>query len=172
MHRIANRLAAFATILGAVVATAEAAAQAQAQAPAPMIKQDTARKVAAHTYVILDDNVGFVPNVGIVVGERATLIVDTGMANRQRRDRARGGAQARRQHRVLSDRDALSSRARLRRDGVPGDAKWFAGAAQQAETDEQGAQTIERFSSFSPAVADLLAKASFCASPTPCSTTS
>ena len=44
-----------------------------------MIKRDATMKVADHAFVILDDNVGFVPNVGIVVGERATLIVDTGM---------------------------------------------------------------------------------------------
>ena len=41
---------------------------------------------------------------------------------------------------------------------------------QQAEVDELGVQTIERFSSFSPAVAALLSKASFRA-PTRCSTT-
>src|SRR5688572_4901504 len=52
-------------------------AVAQPSAPAPMIKRDTAQKVSDHVYVILDDNVGMVPNVGIVVGERATLIVDT-----------------------------------------------------------------------------------------------
>ncbi len=44
-----------------------------------MIKRGATHKIADHSYVILDDNVGFVPNVGIVVGERATLIVDTGM---------------------------------------------------------------------------------------------
>ena len=47
--------------------------------PAPMIKRGATMKISDHAYVILDDNVGFVPNVGIVVGERATLIVDTGM---------------------------------------------------------------------------------------------
>ncbi len=90
-----------------------------AAGPPPMIKQDAARKVAEHTFVILDDNVGMVPNVGIVVGERATLIVDTGLGRAQRRDRPRRSAQGRRQHRVLPDRNALSPRARPGRDGVP-----------------------------------------------------
>src|SRR5690554_5185907 len=50
--------------------------------PAPMIKQDSMQEVSEHVFVIPDENVGFVPNVGIVVGERATLIVDTGLGER------------------------------------------------------------------------------------------
>lgn len=159
MHRIANRLAAFATILGAVVATAEAAAQAQAQAPAPMIKQDTARKVAAHTYVILDDNVGMVPNVGIVIGERATLIVDTGLGEKN-------GAIVLGEARKLGDNTKFYLTAThfhpehdLGATAFPDDAEMVRWRTQQTEAEEQGAQMIERFSSFSAANADLLAGA-------------
>ena len=76
-----------------------------------MIKRDAAIKVSDHVFVILDDNVGFVPNVGIVVGDRATLIVDTGMGPDNGAIVLAGSTQALGQHRVLSDRDALSSRA-------------------------------------------------------------
>jgi hypothetical protein len=61
------------------VCVAHAGLGQQPAAPAPMIKHGATMKISDHAYVILDDNVGFVPNVGIVVGERATLIVDTGM---------------------------------------------------------------------------------------------
>ncbi len=47
--------------------------------PTPLIDQDETLKVSDHVYVILDDDVGFVPNVGIVVGDRATLVIDTGL---------------------------------------------------------------------------------------------
>ena len=39
-------------------------------------------KVAPHSYVILDDDIPQVPNVGFVVGSRATLIIDPGMGRR------------------------------------------------------------------------------------------
>ena len=47
--------------------------------PTPLIDQDKTLKISAHVYVILDDDVSFVPNVGIVVGDRATLVIDTGL---------------------------------------------------------------------------------------------
>jgi hypothetical protein len=64
------------------VLTALLAAQQFSQLPAPMVKEGVTVKVAAHTYVIPDGNVVLVPNVGIVVGSKATLVVDTGMGPR------------------------------------------------------------------------------------------
>src|ERR1044071_7241644 len=48
-------------------------------APDPLIKENATVRVAPHTYVIPDGNVPLVPNVGIIVGSRATLVVDTGL---------------------------------------------------------------------------------------------
>jgi hypothetical protein len=39
----------------------------------PLVKDGVTVKAADHTFVIPDGNVGLVPNVGIVVGARATL---------------------------------------------------------------------------------------------------
>ena len=118
-------------------------------------------KISDHTYVILDDNVGFVPNVGIVVGERATLIVDTGLG-------PDNGAIVLEEARKLSDNTEFYLTAThfhpehdLGATAFPANAKMIRWRGQQAETDAQGAQTIERFSSFSPAVAALLSKASY-----------
>src|SRR5262245_44678190 len=52
------------------------------QAPLPLIRENATVKVAQHVYVIPDGNVGAVPNVGIVVGTRATLVIDTGLGPR------------------------------------------------------------------------------------------
>jgi glyoxylase-like metal-dependent hydrolase (beta-lactamase superfamily II) len=49
--------------------------------PAPVVANEPA-EVAEHVYVIPDGRVPLVPNVGIVVGSRAALVVDTGMGPR------------------------------------------------------------------------------------------
>src|SRR5262245_21860247 len=55
---------------------------AQGSPPAPLIKANATVKLAAHVWAIPDFNVGLVPNVGIVVGSKATLVVDTGLGPR------------------------------------------------------------------------------------------
>ena len=151
------------TVLAAAFAAfiAQAALAQQPAAPAPMIKRGATMKISDHAYVILDDNVGFVPNVGIIVGERATLIVDTGMG-------PENGAIILDEARKLSDNTEFYLTAThfhpehdLGATAFPATAKMIRWRGQQAETDATGAQTIERFSSFSPAVAQLLSKASY-----------
>jgi glyoxylase-like metal-dependent hydrolase (beta-lactamase superfamily II) len=64
----------------------------EAQIPSPVISGAEPEEVARNVYVIPDGRVPLVPNVGIVVGEREALVVDTGMgpANGRRvLDRAR-----------------------------------------------------------------------------------
>src|SRR5580765_3528986 len=48
----------------------------------PLVREGATVKVAEHTYVIPDFNIGLVPNVGIVVGSRATLVIDPGLGRR------------------------------------------------------------------------------------------
>src|SRR3954466_4130017 len=69
-------------VLVPFLAAAMLAAQRGTPAPDPLVKENTTRKLAAHTYVIPDDNVPLVPNVGIVVGSRATLVIDPGLGRR------------------------------------------------------------------------------------------
>jgi glyoxylase-like metal-dependent hydrolase (beta-lactamase superfamily II) len=52
---------------------------AQAPLPVPLLKEGAAVKVSDHVWVIPDGGVPVVPNVGIIVGSRATMIVDTGL---------------------------------------------------------------------------------------------
>jgi glyoxylase-like metal-dependent hydrolase (beta-lactamase superfamily II) len=58
------------------LATHEIAAQTP---PPPLIKPEGLRQVSAHVHVIPDNSVPMVPNVGIIVGEQAVLVVDTGL---------------------------------------------------------------------------------------------
>jgi hypothetical protein len=59
--------------------SAVAAAQAPAQWHVPLQQEGATVKISEHVYVIPDFKVGMVPNVGTVVGSRATLVVDPGM---------------------------------------------------------------------------------------------
>src|SRR5262245_14648145 len=56
--------------------------QQAAQPPLPLIREGATVKVSEHVYVIPDGNVGAVPNVGIIVGSKATLVIDTGLGPR------------------------------------------------------------------------------------------
>jgi glyoxylase-like metal-dependent hydrolase (beta-lactamase superfamily II) len=137
---------------------------ASAQPPAatnPMIKQDARIKVSEHVFVILDDNVSFVPNVGIVVGDRATLIVDTGLGDAN-------GRIVLEEARKVSDNQEFYITAThyhpehdLGATAFPPNAKMIRWSAQQAEADELGAETNRRFAGFSPVLAELLEGAEF-----------
>jgi glyoxylase-like metal-dependent hydrolase (beta-lactamase superfamily II) len=130
-------------------------------APEPIIRRDALERVGEHTWVIPDDNVGFVPNVGIVVGERATLIVDTGLGERN-------GAIVLEEARGLSDNTDFYITAThfhpehdLGATAFPASARMVRWQGQQDEADAVGAATIDRFSQFSAVVAELLDGASY-----------
>jgi glyoxylase-like metal-dependent hydrolase (beta-lactamase superfamily II) len=63
----------------AVLAPQHVAAQTP---PAPLVKPAELRQVSDHIHIIPDDSVPLVPNVGFVVGEKAILVVDTGLGPR------------------------------------------------------------------------------------------
>ncbi|MBN1237441.1 MAG: MBL fold metallo-hydrolase [Gammaproteobacteria bacterium] len=152
MHRFTSAAAASCLVLApGLDASAQPAAGSR-----PIVRQDAMTRVSEHVYVIPDEYVGFVPNVGIVVGERATLIVDTGLGERN-------GEIVLGEARKVADSDEFYVAAThfhpehdLGATAFPASARVVRWSAQQAENEELGAQTIERFSGFSPIVAELL----------------
>jgi glyoxylase-like metal-dependent hydrolase (beta-lactamase superfamily II) len=68
--------------------------------PVPVIADVAPEEIAPGVYVIPDGRVPLVPNVGIIVGERAALVVDTGMG-------PRNGARVLEKARTLTDRPLL-----------------------------------------------------------------
>src|SRR5215218_9845060 len=70
---------AVAALLAAAVVTSFA--QRGPAAP-PLVRENATEKVSDHVYVIPDFSVGLVPNVGIIVGARGTLVIDTGLGAR------------------------------------------------------------------------------------------
>jgi glyoxylase-like metal-dependent hydrolase (beta-lactamase superfamily II) len=69
-------IAAFAALL---MQTQPLAAQAP---PDPIVKAEGLRQVSLHVYIIPDNSVPLVPNVGFVIGERGILVIDTGLGPR------------------------------------------------------------------------------------------
>src|SRR4051812_4538764 len=77
--RLAHRLPLLA---GVTLAAASIVFAQRGPAPDPLVRENAIVKIADHTYVIPDANVPLVPNVGIVVGSRATLVIDPGLGRR------------------------------------------------------------------------------------------
>ena len=65
--------------LAALVA---APALAQQPAPAALVRSGVTEKLTDHVWAIPDGSASLVPNVGIVVGRNAVLVIDTGMGTR------------------------------------------------------------------------------------------
>src|SRR5688572_26727739 len=70
--------------LALVVLTLAAGTMLAQRGPAvpPLVRENATQKVSDHVHVIPDNSVPVVPNVGIIVGSRATLVVDTGLGAR------------------------------------------------------------------------------------------
>jgi glyoxylase-like metal-dependent hydrolase (beta-lactamase superfamily II) len=140
-----------------------AAAVGIAQAPStdPLIRENAVSKVSEHVHVISDLNVGLVPNVGIIVGSRATLVVDTGLGPRNGETvlRVTNGVSTNRELYVVSTH--FHPEHALGESAFPANARIVRAKAQQQDIDEFGLALAKTFASRSPLVADLLEKAQF-----------
>ena len=75
------RLLAASALLVFLVLAVQVPAQ-RGPTPDPLIREGVTVKLGPHTYAIPDGNVPLVPNVGLVVGTRAALVIDTGLGRR------------------------------------------------------------------------------------------
>lgn len=132
------------------------AACAQDKNPAPLIEQDAVLRISDHVYVILDDNRRFVPNVGFVIGDHATLVIDPGLG-------LKNGEIVLGEARKLSDNAKLyvvSTHYHAEHDlgagAFPKDATMIRSSDQQHDIDEFGMSHAERLAGRSEALANLL----------------
>jgi glyoxylase-like metal-dependent hydrolase (beta-lactamase superfamily II) len=149
-------------LLGALLASMNFTVLAQQPAPrAPMVREGATIKLSEHVYIIPDDSVPGVPNVGIIVGKRATLVVDTGLG------RANGLT-------VLHETEKVSGKTKLYlvtthvhpehdlgAHAFPDTTKLIRSRDQVNEIAEFGQQTADAFRKRSAVMKDLLEGAEF-----------
>ena len=135
---------------------ASAAVAQRGPGPDPLVREDAIVQLADHTYVIPDGNVGGVPNVGIVIGTRATLVIDPGLGRRNGEAVLRAVAR-------LSDRPTLYVASTHYHpehttgyNAFPTSAQYVNSTIQETEFAELGQGMIDFFAGRTPAMADLL----------------
>jgi glyoxylase-like metal-dependent hydrolase (beta-lactamase superfamily II) len=153
-----SRTAVWAVALVAALATVArmAIARIPQGPPSLMLPENQATHVSDHVSVII----GF-PNVGIVVGDRSTLVVDTGLG-------PRNGAIAAREAQKLSHGPVLylttthyHPEHAAGEGGFPPNTLLVRPIAQQKELEEHGMQFVEMFSARSAQMKELLAGVKF-----------
>jgi metallo-beta-lactamase class B len=125
--------------------------------PPPMVKENKTRKIGPHSYVIDDDNVVLVPNVGIVVGSKATLVVDTGMGPKNGAIVVReAGKVSQKNSEIYLVTTHFHAEHVAGISAFPPGTKYVISRVQQQDLDELGADLTKRFAGGSPVMADLL----------------
>jgi glyoxylase-like metal-dependent hydrolase (beta-lactamase superfamily II) len=138
-----------------VVFISTSAAQGGAAIEPPFVREGATVKLAPHTYAIPDHNVGQVPNVGLVVGSRAALVIDPGMGRRN------GEAVLRELRRLTKTSEVYVASTHYHVEhtlgylGLP-DAQYVNSTTQEAEFVQGWEQQAKAFAGRSPAHADVL----------------
>jgi glyoxylase-like metal-dependent hydrolase (beta-lactamase superfamily II) len=129
---------------------------AQTNVPDPLVRENATIKLAPHTYAIPDGNVPLVPNVGIVVGTRATLVIDPGLGRRNGETVLREVAKVSRNSELFIASTHFHAEHTTGYVAFPPTAKYINSAVQEAEFGEGGLAQIRTFSGRSPMTAEIL----------------
>lgn len=132
-----------------------------APAAPPLVRENATQKISEHVYVIPDNNVGMVPNIGIIVGSRGTFVVDTGLGTRNGQTVSRELQKVSKTPELYLGTTHFHPEHDLGANGFPPHTKMIRSQDQQKEIAEQGLATAERFRGFSPLNAELLQGAEF-----------
>jgi glyoxylase-like metal-dependent hydrolase (beta-lactamase superfamily II) len=122
----------------------------------PLVRENVTVKVAPHTYVIPDGNVGLVPNVGIVVGSRATLVIDPGLGRRNGETVLKEVAKVSRNTELYIASTHFHAEHTTGYIAFPATAKYVNSTTQETEFEQGGMQMVQMFSGRSPATAEIL----------------
>ena len=125
-------------------------------APDPLVKENATVKLAAHTYVIPDANVGLVPNVGIVVGSRATLVIDPGLGRRNGETVLREVAKVSKNTELFIASTHFHPEHTTGYIAFPATAKYINSTVQEAEFEQTGMTMVQTFAKRSEATAEIL----------------
>jgi len=125
-------------------------------APDPLVRAEATVRLAAHTYAIPDNNVGLVPNVGIITGSRGTLVIDPGLGHRNGETVLKEAAAVSRSDVLYIASTHFHPEHTTGYVAFPASAKYINSTVQEAEFEQYGMQMVRAFASRSPVTADLL----------------
>ena len=127
-----------------------------AQVQTPLVASGKTREIAEHVYVIPDQRINVIPNIGIIIGRDGVLVVDTGMGPRNAET-------------VLDEVKKITSKPvayltithfhpehGMGAQAFPASTIIIYPTAQKTELLEKGAAMINQFSGVSTGIADLL----------------
>ena len=151
-----------ATIIISVLAVLGTALPLMAQTPlSPIVRVEGLRQISAHVHIIPDNSVPLVPNVGYIIGDRAALVIDTGLGPRNGSavyEVAMKLARAKALYLVTTHSHPEHD---LGAQAFPETTSLIRSADQVKEIAEAGLQLAKVFASRSPANAELLKDADF-----------
>lgn len=154
--RTFNRLRSL-LVASAFVASSGLLLARQAPVPDPLIRENATVKLGTHTWAIPDNNVPLVPNVGIVVGSRATLVIDPGLGRRNGETVLREVAKVGRHTEVYIVSTHFHAEHTTGYLAFPASAKYINSRVQEEEFEQGGLQMVANFSKRSPTTAEILA---------------
>jgi glyoxylase-like metal-dependent hydrolase (beta-lactamase superfamily II) len=143
--------------LGLITAPAALAQQPGQPARQPdnvVLREGATRQLSPHVFVIYGN-----PNIAIVVGTRASLVVDTGLGRRNGAFIADEAAKLTRTTRLFLTTTHAHPEHSSGQDGFPPDTIVIRPKAQQQDLDENGVDSIEAFRSRNATNRELLAGA-------------
>lgn len=132
-------------VLGIVFAVAAAGQMRQ-----PLVGEETVR-ISDHVWAIM----GF-PNIAIIVGDRATLVVDTGLGPRNGATAARVAARLSKAPKLFLTTTHFHPEHAAGEPGFPAGTILIRNTVQQQEMEQQGTQILDRFRKMSAQNAELL----------------
>ena len=155
--------AALLSLVVALMSTAAILAQRAggAQAVPPLVRENVTEKISDHVFVIPDNSVSMVPNIGIIVGSRATLVVDTGLGARNGQTVVREMQKVSKTPELYLATTHFHPEHDLGAGGFPANTRMIRSQDQQKEIADQGMATAERFRGFGALNAELLEGAEF-----------
>ena len=148
-------------LAGLTLLTPLTLAAQQSSPPPPLVKPEGLKAISEHVQVIPDNSVPLVPNVGYVVGDKAVLVIDTGLGPRN------GQAVYEVAHKLAGSRQIYLAVTHVHPEhdlgaqAFPAETKLIRSADQQQDIAEFGLDLAKVFAGRSATNAELLKGADF-----------
>lgn len=133
----------------------------QATPPPALVREGVTQKLTDHVWAIPDGGASLVPNVGIAVGSKAVLVVDTGMGARNAATILREVEKVGAGKPIYIVTTHVHPEHDLGAHAFPKGSRLLRSADQKADIAEQGLNVAKVFASWTPLNAELLKDVTF-----------